>query len=75
LLKAHECLLNSNGLLDALRNLRSENDSHCSNEKCEGSEQCFVELGQQSPDLVVTLNLRIRDSDKELEGLIFVILH
>ncbi|WJX09351.1 DNA-3-methyladenine glycosylase I [Trifolium repens] len=67
LLKAHECLLNSNGLLDALRNLRSENDSHCSNEKCEGSEQCFVELGQQSPDLVVTLNLRIRDSDKELE--------
>jgi hypothetical protein len=61
--------------LDALRNLRSENDSHCLKEECDGSEQCFVELGQQSPDLVVTLNLRIRDSDKDLEGVIFVILH
>ncbi|XP_045791488.1 methyltransferase-like protein 2 [Trifolium pratense] len=67
LLKAHECLLKSNGLLDALRSLRSENVSHCLKEECEGSEQCFVELGQQSPDLVVTLNLRIRDSDKDLE--------
>ncbi|GAU15332.1 hypothetical protein TSUD_04010 [Trifolium subterraneum] len=67
LLKAHDCLLKSNGLLDALRNLKNENDSHCLKEKCEGSEQCFVELGQQSPDLVVTLNLRIRDSDNESE--------
>ncbi|MCI65554.1 methyltransferase-like protein 2-like, partial [Trifolium medium] len=71
--KAHECLLNSNGLLDALRNLRSENDSHCLNEECEGSEQCFVELEQQAPDLVVTLNLRNRDPDKDLEGVIFVL--
>jgi len=72
-MKAHECLLKSNELLDALKDLRNESDSCCLKEKCDGGEQCFVELGQQAPDLVVTLNLRIRDTDKDLEGVIFVL--
>jgi len=70
-MKAHGCLLKSNELLGALKDLRSESDSCCLKEECEGGEQCFVELGQQAPDLVVTLNLR--DTDKDLEGLIFVL--
>lgn len=67
LIKAHECLLKSNGLLGALKDLRSESDSCCLKEECECGEQCFVELGQQAPDLVVTLNLCIRDIDKDME--------
>lgn len=78
-MKAHECLLKSNELLDALRTLRtsrSESDSsYCLKEKCEGEEQCFVELALQSPELVLTLNLRVPETDKDLEGVIFVILH
>lgn len=81
MLKAHECLLKSNELLDAIRTLRSGSDSYCLKEECEGGEQCFVELGWQSPDLVVTLNVRLCDTDNDshdrtqnnLEGVIFVI--
>lgn len=74
-MKAHECLLKSNGLLDDLRTLRTGGDSYCLKEKCEGDEQCFVELALQSPELVLTLNLRVPETDKDLEGVIFVILH
>ncbi|CAL5205935.1 unnamed protein product [Lathyrus oleraceus] len=66
LVKAHECLLKSSGLLDDLRTLRSGGDSCCLKEKCEGDEQCLVELAAQSPELVLTLNLRVLETDKDL---------
>lgn len=74
LLRAHECLVKSSGLLDALSTLRSE--SSCSKEECQGDEQSFVELGRQVPDLEVTLNLRVRDphhTQNDSEGGIFVL--
>ncbi|KAL5071994.1 hypothetical protein RYX36_022881 [Vicia faba] len=71
LVKAHECLLKSNELLEAFRTFRSEGaSSYCLKEKCVGDdEQCFLELALQSPQLVLTLNLRVPvpETYKDLE--------
>lgn len=58
-MRAHECLVKSSELLDALGTLRSE--SSCSKGECQGCQQSFIELGRLVPDLEVTLNLRLRD--------------
>lgn len=80
-MKAHECLLKSSGLLDALRTLKSDSISSCLNRECEsGDQQCFLQLGRQAPDLEVTLNLCVRNPDtdshqtqNDLEGVVFVL--
>ncbi|KAL5126921.1 Methyltransferase-like protein 2 [Glycine soja] len=65
LLAAHECLLNSTELLNVLKTLKSE--SRCSKKECEGGQQhSFVDLGRGSPQLEVTLSLRVSDADTHL---------
>lgn len=72
MLAAHECLLKSTELLNVLKTLKSE--SRCSKKECEGGQQhSFVDLGRGSPQLEVTLSLRVSDADthlppNELEG-------
>lgn len=79
-MKAHKCLLKSSGLLDALRTLKSDSISNCSNRECEsGDQQCFLELGWQAPEHEVTLNLCLWNPNQrqkdDLEGVIFVPSH
>uniref|UniRef100_A0A0R0GMC3 Methyltransferase-like protein 2 n=1 Tax=Glycine max TaxID=3847 RepID=A0A0R0GMC3_SOYBN len=65
LLAAHECLLKSTELLNVLKTLKSE--SRCSKKECEGGQQhSFVDLGRGSPQLEVTLSLRVSDADTHL---------
>ncbi|TKY57743.1 Methyltransferase protein 2 [Spatholobus suberectus] len=61
LLAAHECLLKSTELLNALKTLKSE--SSCSTAECEGGQHSFVDLGGVAPQLEVTLSLHVRDAD------------
>lgn len=65
MLAAHECLLKSTELLNVLKTLKSE--SRCSKKECEGGQQhSFVDLGRGSPQLEVTLSLRVSDADTHL---------
>ncbi|CAJ1972845.1 unnamed protein product [Sphenostylis stenocarpa] len=63
LLAAHECLLKSTEVLNALKALKSE--SSCSARECEGGQRSFVNLGHVTPQLEVTLSLRLSDTDAD----------
>ncbi|ESW32777.1 hypothetical protein PHAVU_001G016200 [Phaseolus vulgaris] len=63
LLAAHECLLKSTEVLNALKALKSE--SSCSTRECDGGQRSFVDLGHVAPQLEVTLSLRVSDTDAD----------
>jgi len=80
LLAAHECLLKSTEVLNALKTLKSE--SSCSASECDGGQRSLVDLGHVAPELGVTLRLRVSETDadphplaEDLEGECFLFCH
>ncbi|RDX75858.1 Methyltransferase-like protein 2, partial [Mucuna pruriens] len=65
LVAAHECLLTSTELLNALKALKSA--SSCSTRDCEGGQHSFVDLGREAPLLEVALSLRVGDIDTDTD--------